>query len=218
MISALVNDLKALGDQGAPVEHNRVMALIIDKATPFDFHSEQSPEMSKRIANGFPEDKQPLVKEKVIKIKHCSNSELYTALKDPVQSAAILGKCSSEPYLWKHLSAFTEALKSPSHTAALIKAHDRRIRWQIERIYRARCDIVHAGRQVVTASLLCANLEFYLRMTLKSMLKSFSNVATLMGPAEFFERQRYQLGQVLQELQSEKKGDKKDALLIASLD
>lgn len=156
--------------------------------------------------------------EKVIKIKHCSNSELYTALKDPVQSAAILGKCSSEPYLWKHLSAFTEALKSPSHTAALIKAHDRRIRWQIERIYRARCDIVHAGRQVVTASLLCANLEFYLRMTLKSMLKSFSNVATLMGPAEFFERQRYQLGQVLQELQSEKKGDKKDALLIASLD
>ena len=76
---------------------------------------------------------------------------------------------------------------------------------------------MHAGRQVITASLLCANLEFYLRMTLKSMLKGFSNVATLMGPAEFFERQRHQFGKVLQELQPEK-GAPSDTLLIASLD
>lgn len=151
-----------------------------------------------------------------VKLKSCSNAELYALLKDPVQSAAILASCATEPYLWKHLSGFIEAIKTPASTADLIKAHDRRIRWQIERIYRTRCDIVHAGRQVITASLLCANLEFYLRMTLKSMLKGFSNVATLMGPAEFFERQRHQFGQVLQELQQ--KGTASDALLIASLD
>lgn len=153
-----------------------------------------------------------------VKVKQCSNAELYSVLKDPVQSAAILAACDGEPYLWKHLSTFIEALKSPSSTADLIKAHDRRVRWQIERIYRARCDIVHAGRQVVTASLLCANLEFYLRMTLKSMLIGFANVATLMGPAEFFERQRHRLNQLLVELQPEKKGAGSDSRLILSLD
>jgi hypothetical protein len=151
-----------------------------------------------------------------VSIKHCSNTQLYTALKDPVQSAAVLASCSSQPYLWKHLSAFIDGIKTPASTANLIKAHDQRIRWQIERIYRTRCDIVHAGRQVITASLLCANLEFYLRMTLKSMLKGFSSVATLMGPAEFFERQRHQFNQVLQELHS--KQSPKDTLLMASLD
>lgn len=151
-----------------------------------------------------------------VSIKHCSNAQFYSVLKDPIQSAAILAACTSQPYLWKHLSGFVDGIKTPASTAALIKAHDRRIRWQIERIYRTRCDIVHAGRQVTTASLLCANLEFYLRMTLKSMLKGFSSVATLMGPAEFFERQRHQFNQVLEELHA--KTSPKDTLLIASLD
>lgn len=151
-----------------------------------------------------------------VSIKHCSNAQFYTVLKDPTQSAAVLASCTSQPYLWKHLSAFVDVIKTPARTADLIKAHDQRIRWQIERIYRTRCDIVHAGRQVITASLLCANLEFYLRMTLKSMLKGFSSVATLMGPAEFFERQRHQFNQVLQELHA--KPSPKDTLLIASLD
>jgi hypothetical protein len=151
-----------------------------------------------------------------VSIKHCSNAQLYTVLKDPMQSTAILASCTSQPYLWKHLSTFVDGIKTTASTANLIKAHDQRIRWQIERIYRTRCDIVHAGRQVITASLLCANLEFYLRMTLKSMLKGFSSVATLMGPAEFFERQRHQFNQVLQELHA--KPLPKDTLLIASLD
>lgn len=151
-----------------------------------------------------------------VSVKNCSNAQLYTVLKDQTQSTAVLACCTSQPYLWKHLSTFVDGIKTPTSTAELIMAHDRRIRWQIERIYRTRCDIVHAGRQVITASLLCANLEFYLRTTLKSMLKGFSSIATLMGPAEFFERQRHKFNQVQQELNA--KPSPKDTLLIASLD
>lgn len=153
-----------------------------------------------------------------VSVKQCSNAQLYAVLKDAAQTAAVLSACASQPYVWKHLAAFIEGVKTPARTAELIKAHDRRIRWQIERIYRTRCDIVHAGRQVITASLLCANLEFYLRMTLKSMLKGFSNVSTLMGPAEFFERRRHQLTQVLEQLQPSKGGSPADTLLVESLD
>ena len=69
------------------------------------------------------------------------------------------------------------------------------------------------------ASLLCANLEYYLRMTLKSMLKVFAGVPTLTGPAEFFERQRHRLGQVLLELDpADRRSTGSDASLLALLD
>lgn len=154
-----------------------------------------------------------------ILVKDCSNAILYAALKDAAQQPALEASLASQPYLWKHLSSFIANVGSPSKTAEMLKAHDRRVRWQIERIYRARCDIVHAAKQVVMASLLCANLEFYLRTTLKSMLKVFAGVPTLIGPAEFFERQRHQFCRILQELEPvDKKTPPSDALIVSMLD
>jgi hypothetical protein len=151
--------------------------------------------------------------------RDCSNGMFYAALRDITQRPALEASCAQQPYLWKHLSAFMESLESPAKTAEMLRAHDRRVRWQIERIYRARCDIVHAARQVVMASLLCANLEYYLRMTLKSMLKVFAGVPTLTGPAEFFERQRHRFEQVLLGLDpTDKRAKGSDSSLVALLD
>lgn len=154
-----------------------------------------------------------------VPVKDCSNAVLYAALKDAAQMNALEASLVSHPYLWKHLSSFIANVGSPARTAEMLKAHDRRVRWQIERIYRARGDIVHAAKQVVMASLLCANLEFYLRTTLKSMLKVFAGVPTLIGPAEFFERQRHQLGRIMQGLEpAERNTPPSDALIVAMLD
>lgn len=163
-------------------------------------------------------DGQIVINGAATKVKDCSNTDLYRALKDAAQRPALETLCKGSPYLWNHLLMFIENISTPAKTAAMLKAHDQRVRWQIERIYRARCDIVHAGGQVVMASLLCANLEFYLRMTLKAMLKVFASVPTLTGPAEFFERQRHQFAQVLQALESaDKKLPPSDAPLVATL-
>ncbi|MEJ0034948.1 MAG: hypothetical protein WDO68_02485 [Gammaproteobacteria bacterium] len=43
----------------------------------------------------------------------------------------------------------------------------------------------------MSESLLCANLEFYLKVTLMSLLTQLRGVKTLSGPEEFFERQLY---------------------------
>jgi hypothetical protein len=144
-----------------------------------------------------------------------SNAELYRMFKDPTMRSELERQCSPHPYLWFYLQALLRNIAAPAMVAAALKAHERRVRWQIQRIYRARCDIVHSGQQVVTASLLCANLEYYLRMTLKSMLRSFQEVPTLRGPAEFFERRRYQYDRVLHQLESKAATDD---LLIATLD
>ncbi|ANH66564.1 hypothetical protein [Mitsuaria sp. 7] len=164
-------------------------------------------------------DVEVLSRGTTVHVRDCSNSALYAVLKDVAQRPALEAYCSQQPYLWKHLSAFMDGLATPAKTAEMLRGHDRRVRWQIERIYRARCDIVHAARQVVMASLLCANLEYYLRMTLKSMLKVFAAVPTLTGPAEFFERQRHRLGQVLLGLEpADRRATGSDASLLALLD
>ncbi len=51
------------------------------------------------------------------------------------------------------------------------------------------------------------------------MLKVFAGVPTLIGPAEFFERQRHQLGRILQGLEpAERNTPPSDALIVAMLD
>lgn len=135
-----------------------------------------------------------------------SNLALYQILRDPSKSASLISACVDRPYLWHHISAFAENLSSLANIALAIKAHEKRLRWQIQRIYRARCDIVHSGSQVGVPSLLCANLEFYLRITLSSMLSAFKEVPTLLDPGEFFERKKHQYNQVLINLSPVDKG------------
>ena len=152
----------------------------------------------------------------IVKAATLSNAQLFGALKAPVNRPKLEQQCAAHPHLWHHLQAFLDRIAAPAAIAAAMRSHDRRVRWQIQRIYRTRCDIVHSGQQVVNATLLCANLEYYLRMTLKSMLRSFQGVPTLRGPAEFFERHRYQYERVLQQLEGGSAAS--DSLLIATLD
>lgn len=150
----------------------------------------------------------------ILDIGSLTNENLYKLLKDTSNKPALQNLCANNPYLWHHLRHFIDAISTPTGLQTLLKAHDQRLRWQIQRIYRARCDIVHSGQQVVNASLLCANLEYYLQVTLNSMLRSFQTVATLQGPHEFFERTRHKYERIMQELSSKTPND---TLLIQSL-
>lgn len=144
-----------------------------------------------------------------------TNIQMYKALKDPLMLQKLEIACTAEPFLWHHLKFFIAAIGSPGKLSILVKNHERRIRWQIQRIYRARCDIVHSGHVILNISLLCANLEYYLKDVLHSMLNSFQVIPTLRGPHEFFERTKhfYERAQV----QLNAKQPRED-LFISSLD
>ncbi|EKS72023.1 hypothetical protein BURK_009331 [Burkholderia sp. SJ98] len=62
------------------------------------------------------------------------------------------------------------------------------LRWHLQRIYRARCDIVHSAGRMLNIALLCANLEAYLKSVLTALLAAFGRVPTLASPTEFFLR------------------------------
>lgn len=140
--------------------------------------------------------------------------ELYKVLKDSSNLAQLEAMSSSNQYLWFHLRNFISGISSPKSVAEMISNHERRLRWQIQRIYRARCDIVHSGQQVANATLLCANLEFYLKVSLDAMLRSFHDIATLSGPQEFFERARHEFVRTKDQLVAPKPSDE---LLIRSI-
>ena len=151
----------------------------------------------------------------LVKAGILTNDQLYRVFKDPAARPLLEAGCGPHPYFWHHLRGFVDNLGSPAKIAAMLRAHEKRVRWQVQRIYRARCDIVHSAHLVVNAALLCANLEYYLRLTLQSMLRSFQEVPTLSGPGEFFERRRYQHDRILAQL--EHKQNNTDDLLQATL-
>ena len=149
-----------------------------------------------------------------ILIGSMSITDFYLALKEAANKTQFEAICKDEPYLWLHLEEFINSVSTPQQLLSMIKSHERRLRWQIQRIYRARCDVVHSAREVENAGLLCANLEYYLKTTLNAMLMAFQGVTTLKSPHEFFERCRYRYEKILAEL-----GQKppSDDLLIRSL-
>jgi hypothetical protein len=144
-----------------------------------------------------------------------ADRELYVLFRRADAAGILEPAVTSHPHLWHHLSAFIRNLASERSIAIMLRAHERRLRWQLQRIYRARCDIVHSAHLVVNAALLCANLEFYLRLTLELMLQSFQEIPTLRSAAEFFDRQRYKYARLLGEL--ERQQGASDALLQSAL-
>jgi hypothetical protein len=146
-----------------------------------------------------------------ISLKELSASAIYELFKDPAQREHLLNG-DHDPFLKYRLSEFLDALSTPQNTKSLLDEHERRLRWHIQRLYRARCDIVHSAERIVSASLLCANLEFYLKTTLTALLQSFRDIPHISGTTEFFDRQIYAHTKLVAEL-----GTGGDKRLIALL-
>lgn len=122
--------------------------------------------------------------------------ELYALCLDGTFRTDTLGAVARHPYAVLQMNEFFLKIATPSVLAKTLKHHERSVRWQIQRIYRARCDIVHSAGRVVQATLLCANLESYLKILLDNFLLSLHRHATLRTPKEFFDRQRHTFDRV----------------------
>lgn len=144
-------------------------------------------------------------------LKQMDGAALFSLFRNNAAHTSLLGSVIADPFVHFHLEDFLAALSSEKKILEALKAHEQRLRWHIQRIYRARCDIVHSAERVVAASLLCANLEFYLKSTLTALLYSLKVSPHISGPKEFFDRQTYAYGRLLDGLE---KGDPSRLLAI----
>lgn len=141
-------------------------------------------------------------------LKPLTPGALYALFKRTDIQPLILNAVANYPYLHQHLSDFLSKLQDPKQLADLNASHEQRLRWQLQRLWRARCDIVHSAERKVNLSLLCANLEYYLKTILMLLLRDLRVVSTLSSPKEFFDRQEY----CYLELQAELRLGKDDEL------
>jgi hypothetical protein len=128
--------------------------------------------------------------------------DLYRLFKRSDVRMAVAEALAKEPYLRWKISSTLDALATPAAYRLILKQHEKRVRWQIQRVWRARCDIVHSARRAVSEFLLCANLEFYLKVTLMSLLAQLRQIKTLSDPEEFFERRIYSYQKLVADLES----------------
>jgi hypothetical protein len=126
-----------------------------------------------------------------IELKSLPLDRLLDTLRDVGVENFILESLSQYPYLRNSAENLYAALATPAAWLAFVQGHEVRARAHIQRLWRARCDIVHSASKPRSLVLLCANLEYYLKSVLIALLRSFRQVSTMSGPREFFDRQQH---------------------------
>ncbi|WP_126879960.1 hypothetical protein [Paraburkholderia kururiensis] len=147
-----------------------------------------------------------------VELKSVKLAEFYALLQDPAHRIAIETACNDAPFVRLHLRRLLAVFTDNGKLRLALSNHERRMRWHVQRIYRARCDIVHSGQRMVDATLLCANLEFYLKTVLAAFLDALHRHPTLSSAREFFDRQEHALKLVRSEL-----GKNQNTLLLSIL-
>ncbi|MFN3704260.1 hypothetical protein [Thermomonas sp.] len=126
--------------------------------------------------------------------------QLWDVFKDPTQQAAIHAGLAAEPFLQIQVQQFLSEVATPATMLERLRKHDQRVRWQIQRLWRTRCDIVHSAGRGANHLLLCSNLEYYLKTALHGVLAALRSVPTLSGPLEYFDREAYRYDCIIKAL------------------
>lgn len=118
--------------------------------------------------------------------------------------ATVSAELSSDPFVKEQVEIFLDEISDPNKLQKRLENHTERVRWQLQRIWRTRCDIVHSAGRGANHLLLCSNLEYYLKTTLHGLLNSLRTLPTLSGPLEYFDRRSGIYGEVIKGLGSKK--------------
>ncbi|WP_233008028.1 hypothetical protein [Rheinheimera faecalis] len=138
-----------------------------------------------------------------IKIDEKSSLELYEILMQDFFLDHLKSHYTDEYFLIFKVEEIKSLLSSGKSINKAITDHKDRLKKQIYRIYRARCDIVHSNSAVISLSLLCSNLEFYLKQTLSFILKEIVEKPTLNSIEEILLRTNLTFGQLMETLNKE---------------
>ncbi|OBR54087.1 hypothetical protein, partial [Paraburkholderia tropica] len=129
-----------------------------------------------------PDDGQPVA------LKELDFAQLYSTLAQPAHRQTINQRLQDLPLTQMRFDQFLGFLASPAEMKTFLARVEQGLRWHLQRIWRARCDIVHSAGRMINIALLCANLEAYLKSVLTALLAAFGGIPTLASPTEFFIR------------------------------
>jgi hypothetical protein len=95
---------------------------------------------------------------------------------------------SDNPVAAFRIRRLADHLQDPKKTADLLKQHHNHLVWQVGRLYRLRCCIVHGTPLPFRLPLFAANLEFYLRELIVVCLRALNLNSHIASLREVFQR------------------------------
>jgi hypothetical protein len=145
---------------------------------------------------------------------HCNGKDLQELNLDDflyiIQSqdhrAKLLAACEKAPTMHYRCAHLFTTLSAPSKTLEKIETHILHLEWQLARLYRIRCCIVHGAEVRFRLNLFAANLEFYLKETIKLLIMMLNNNAHIYNLEEVFSRASIALNRIVSGLKKSNAG------------
>ncbi|MCK4485355.1 MAG: hypothetical protein KAU38_01160, partial [Desulfobacterales bacterium] len=140
-----------------------------------------------------------------------SSTNMFSLLRRGQYYKDIQDELSGYPLVGFSLNYFTDKTKNAASLKDFLEKHEKRLRWHIHRIWRVRCDIVHSAEYSIGLTLLCANLEYYLKSLLTAVIDQWNRNPRMESLEEFFERSQFTHTRLMQDL---KQGEEKSFMDI----
>jgi len=125
---------------------------------------------------------------RAVALKQLDFAQLFALFADAGHRQTINAGLQDAPLTQMRIDQFMGLLAVPADLKSFLDRSDQGLRWHLQRVWRARCDIVHSAGRMINIALLCANLEAYLKSVLTAVLAAFGRIPTLASPQELFLR------------------------------
>ncbi|HOC54468.1 MAG TPA: hypothetical protein PKI20_02470 [Verrucomicrobiota bacterium] len=109
-------------------------------------------------------------------------------LQTPAAATKLAASFGDNPVAGLRIARLATALQDPKKTADLLAAHHRHLLWQLSRLYRIRCCIVHGSQVRFKLPLFAANVEFYLKELITVCLRALTLNPHVASLREVFQR------------------------------
>ena len=127
----------------------------------------------------------------------------YSMLIDQAVFNELLSQLAFNPFVRHKLDSFGAIIKNTDRLKNWLSRHQTHLHWHLRRLYRIRCDIVHSAEYSLELTLVCANLEYYLKSLINSLVEKFGGEELVYSLPEYFNRLDYECYKIFQDLNNE---------------
>jgi len=142
----------------------------------------------------------------VRKYTELSLRQFFDCLHDPDEMSHIKLKLVEYPVLAHSIEKFSKNISTAKDILHFMNSHETHLKWHLNRIWRARCDLVHSAETTISINLLCANLEFYLKSIFSHIANFLMIEPNIPSMLELYDLINHKHAEILFEL-SENKTD-----------
>jgi hypothetical protein len=120
--------------------------------------------------------------------EHLNARQFGEVVADPAKRADFLSAFAPWPLYVENVSSHGASLTDRRLLQAAFERHEQNVRWQVQRVYRVRNEIVHNASHSISLLSLASHLEYYLRTTARTVVRVLSKQTHIRSLRDLFHR------------------------------